>query len=62
MKMFAKPTSLFKIEHIIIEHKPKLSTTGFDDIPSKRLKSSQDIVSVALSHTFNCSLNAKKFF
>ena len=58
--MFVWPTSPFEIKDIIKELKPKLSA-GFDEIPSKVLKSSPNIVLVALSHIFNLSRSAGKF-
>ena len=58
--MFVWPTSPFEIKDIIKELKPKLSA-GLDEIPSKVIKSSPDIVLVALSHIFNLSLSAGKF-
>ena len=58
--MFVWPTSPYEIKDIIWELKPKLSA-GFDEIPSEVLKSSPDIVLVALSHIFNLSLSAGKF-
>ena len=59
--MFVWPTSPYEIKDIIIrELKPKLRA-GFDEIPFKVLKSSPDIVLVALSHIFNLSLSAGKF-
>ena len=58
--MFVWPTSPYEIKDIIRELKPKISA-GFDKIPSKVLKSSPDIVLVALSHIFNRSLSAGKF-
>ena len=58
--MFVWPTSPFEIKDIIKKLKSKLSA-GFDEIPPKILKSSPDIVLVALSHIFNLSLSAGKF-
>ena len=58
--MFVWPTSPFEIDAIIKELKPKLSA-GFDEIPSKLLKSSPNNVLVALSHIFNLSLNTGRF-
>ena len=58
--MFVWPTSPYEIKDIIRELKPKRSV-GFDEIPSKVLKSSPDIVLVASSNIFNLSLSAGKF-
>ena len=58
--MFVWPTSPFEIDAIIKELKPKLSA-GFDEIPSKLLKSSPNNVLVALSHIFNLSLSTGRF-
>ena len=56
--MYVWPTCPMEVKNILINSKPKLSA-GFDEIPLKLLKSSDNII-MALSHIFNLSLSTGK--
>ena len=56
--MYVWPTCPKEVKNILTNSKPKLSV-GFDEIPLKLLKSSDNII-MALSHIFNLSLSTSK--
>ena len=56
--MYVWLTCPMEVKNILINSKPKLSA-GFDEIPLKLLKSSDNII-MALSHIFNLSFSTGK--